>query len=105
MIFTIIYAGRLHLSKGVMYLLEAFRLISDHLPDIHLNIFGKDPLENKLVQTIIASGLKDRVSYLGYIPYNRLLMKIKKSEIVCFLASKNPSQCSCSRLWHVVNHF
>jgi glycosyltransferase involved in cell wall biosynthesis len=82
--FTILFAGRLYLSKGVTYLLDAFEKLSERLPNIHLNICGKGPLENYVKQSINKLNLKGRCSYFGYISHNKLLEQIKISDIVVF---------------------
>ncbi|MCX6648718.1 MAG: glycosyltransferase family 4 protein [Candidatus Bathyarchaeota archaeon] len=82
--FNIFFAGRLYLSKGVTYLLDAFRRLSKRFPDMHLTICGKGPLENVVKRTISSEELKDRITYLGYVSHQRVLEEIKRSDIVVF---------------------
>jgi len=82
--FSIVFAGRLFPTKGVFYLLNAFKLLRRSFRNVHLSIFGKGPLKKKIMQFISKSDLGSCVSYLGYIPHKILLTKIKKSDIVVF---------------------
>ncbi|HEC12906.1 MAG TPA: glycosyltransferase family 1 protein [Acidiferrobacteraceae bacterium] len=52
--------------KGHRYLLEAFQEISEALPNCHLLVFGKGPLENKLQQQCHHLGIESRVHFLGF---------------------------------------
>lgn len=52
--------------KGHRYLFEAFREISQTLPNCHLLVFGKGPLENKLQQQCHNLGIGHRVHFLGF---------------------------------------
>ncbi len=79
---SIIYAGRLFWTKGVMFLLEAFKLVRQNFRNVHLNVFGKGPLEKKIREFIVSSGLKDEVHYRGYVPRKKLLAEVKKSDVV-----------------------
>jgi glycosyltransferase involved in cell wall biosynthesis len=83
-VFSIVYAGRLFPTKGVMYLLEAFKLLRRDFKNVHLSIFGKGPLQNRIRRFIADSNFGDCVSSLGYVPHERLLAEIKKSDIVVF---------------------
>jgi glycosyltransferase involved in cell wall biosynthesis len=78
---SILYAGRLFWVKGVMLLLEAFNRLKV-AEDVHLNIFGRGPLKQKVEKFIIDYSLKDRVSFQGHIPHRKMISEIKNSDIV-----------------------
>jgi glycosyltransferase involved in cell wall biosynthesis len=82
--FSIVYAGRLFWAKGVMHLLEAFKLLKQDFRNVHLNIFGNGPLHGKIRKFIADSNLEDSVSSLGHVPHEMLLAEIRKSDIVVF---------------------
>ncbi len=82
--FSILYAGRLFWAKGVMHLLEAFKLVKQDFRNVHLNIFGSGPLQERIGRFIMDSNLEDSVSSLGHVPHERLLAEIKKSDMVVF---------------------
>lgn len=81
---SIVFAGRLFPSKGVMHLLEAFKLLKRVSKNVELNIFGNGPLQGRVERFIADSNLGNCVSSLGRIPHNRLLAEIKKSDIAVF---------------------
>jgi glycosyltransferase involved in cell wall biosynthesis len=81
---SIIYAGRLFWTKGVMLLLEAFKLLRQDRKNIHLSIFGKGPLENRIREFITNSGLRANVHFQGYVPREELLAEVKNSDVVVF---------------------
>jgi glycosyltransferase involved in cell wall biosynthesis len=83
-IISIVYAGRLFPMKGVMYLLEAFKLLRRVFKNVHLSIFGKGPLQERITQFVADSNLGDCVSSFGHVSHKRLLAEIKKSDIVVF---------------------
>ena len=82
--FTMIYAGRLYWLKGIMLLLDAFKLLREKFGDIHLKIYGKGPLENRVKNFITQNKLENGISYNGYIKHQTLLTEIKKADIVVF---------------------
>jgi len=79
--FTIIYAGRLFWTKGVMWLLEAFKILSKNFRNVKLKIFGAGPLEKEIRKFICYAGLKDRVNICYRIPHNELIMELMKADI------------------------
>ena len=60
----ILFVGRLSVSKGVQYLIEAFRSIKKEYPNLMLVIVGTGDFENRLKS--IANGRKD-VVFTGYV--------------------------------------
>jgi len=46
----ILFVGRLVEKKGLVYLLEALKLIKDKFPDLKLTIVGDGPLKKKLIE-------------------------------------------------------
>jgi glycosyltransferase involved in cell wall biosynthesis len=78
---SILYAGRLFWVKGIMLLLEAFNRLKV-AKDVHLNIFGRGPMKQKVEKFIIDYGLRDRVSFLGHVPHRKMISEIKSADIV-----------------------
>ena len=91
---TIIYGGRLYWVKGVMLLLETFNRLRKDYGNVHLKIFGKGPLRQKIEEYIGRFGLRDRVSCMGHVPHRKLLAEIKKANIVAF-----PSLCEAQPMF------
>jgi glycosyltransferase involved in cell wall biosynthesis len=59
---TILYVGRLSYEKGVTLLLQAMNDV-----DANLIIIGDGPIRKELEDYVQVSGLKSRVSFLGYV--------------------------------------
>ena len=64
--------GRLVEKKGYDYLLQAARTLADQGLDFRLTIAGDGPLLKKLTETSNALGLGNRVSFPGFVPYNKV---------------------------------
>jgi glycosyltransferase involved in cell wall biosynthesis len=63
----IMFIGSLVELKGVHILIEALRVAKLSIPDIHLLVAGSGPQEMRLKEMVLASGLNDNVSFLGYL--------------------------------------
>jgi glycosyltransferase involved in cell wall biosynthesis len=59
--------------KGHTYLLQALRILTDRGVDVHLDLAGDGPLREDLVRETNDLGLRDRVTFLGLVPHERLL--------------------------------
>lgn len=64
---TLLSAGRLAHRKGLLDLIEAFKLAHQVQPGIKLRIAGNGPLEQTLRQRVEAAGLESQVSFLGHL--------------------------------------
>lgn len=78
----IVFYGRLHWQKGLMYLLKAFTILRDDYPEVKLKIFGKGPLAPHVKKFVSGAGLKDNVYVHGHVPYRQLITEIKGATIV-----------------------
>lgn len=63
---TIVYVGRLEARKGVVWLIRAFELLSEQMPNAHLIIAGDGALSNSLQQQVDVGGIKN-VNFVGYV--------------------------------------
>lgn len=79
---TLIFYGRWFWSKGIHYLLEAFRLLLNEYPTIQLKICGKGPMERRIQAFICGKGLKNNIHVLGHVTRNELLSEIMKADVV-----------------------
>lgn len=64
--FVIGVLSRLSKEKGLIYLIEAVRLLSDSIKNIKLVIIGEGPLRGFLQDNILKYGLSDKVLLAGY---------------------------------------
>ena len=59
----ILFVGRLVEKKGLIYLLEALKLIKDKYPDLKLTVVGDGPLKEKLIEKVSHDNLS--VEFVG----------------------------------------
>lgn len=69
---VLITAGRLTKQKGQGYLIRAFSLVHDRMPDVHLVILGRGELEEELKILVKKYNLEDAVTFQGFVynPYD-----------------------------------
>jgi glycosyltransferase involved in cell wall biosynthesis len=79
---SIAFYGRLVSTKGIMYLLDAMVILAAEFPSLHLSIFGKGPLENKIRLKIDNLGLQSKVKLFGFVPYDQLIRRIGEVSVV-----------------------
>ena len=70
--FTVLYVGRLIERKGLIYLLRAFRSLSEELPDCRLLIAGEGPDRQGLMEFCLRERIESRVSSLGVLDHDEL---------------------------------
>ncbi len=79
---TILYIGRLEGRKGVKYLLQAYRLLTQERDDVQLIIAGDGPDREKL--ELLAEDLKlPNVNFLGYISQELKVELLGQADIYC----------------------
>lgn len=79
---TVLYIGRLEKRKGVKYLLEAFKLLSDADKTYRLLIAGDGPDREKLEFLVEKEKIKN-VTFLGYISEKKKLKLLSEADIFC----------------------
>lgn len=79
---TIFFVGRLEKRKGVKYLLQAFALVQQQLPDALLIIGGDGPDRRKLELLAVELGLKN-VEFLGYIDDEEKIRYMQSANVCC----------------------
>ena len=78
--------GRLDLAKGFATLIEAMSMVRTEFPMISLIFAGEGPLRTQLEAQVLASGLADRVHFLGF--QNDVRIVYEALDIFCM-----PSLC------------
>lgn len=68
----ILFIGRLHEIKGINYLIEAFVLLANELPDLKLEIAGDGEERAALESLVRKYALENRIQFSGFIPNNKL---------------------------------
>ncbi len=77
----ILHVARLVEKKGTIYLLKAFSRVVKEYKDVKLVIIGTGPLEKRLKKVANELNLKDRVLFLGALPYKDVLDWMQKAYI------------------------
>ncbi len=62
-----VFQGRFHPQKGVLELLEIWKLVVDVKPNAKLALIGNGPLWNDVSTKIEALGLQNNIKLLGYV--------------------------------------
>ncbi|MFC1550449.1 glycosyltransferase [Candidatus Neomarinimicrobiota bacterium] len=84
---SILYAGIIHESKGVMVLLKAIRLVRDQNYNFKLSIMGEftsNAFKNKVQQFISDNKLDDKVLLPGFKKGKDKWDQYNKADIFCF---------------------
>ena len=68
--------------KGILYLLEAIKIVRQYHPDLKLRIFGRGPLRNSILSFVQSSGLEKNVEVNGYVSSMDLAIALTQSDIV-----------------------
>lgn len=79
---TIFFIGRLEKRKGVKYLLKAFALLQQTLPEAKLIIGGDGPDREKLEEFALKLNIKN-VDFLGFVEEADKLRLLQSSTVVC----------------------
>ncbi len=88
---NILFVGRFEKRKGFDYLLNAYKLVKQEVPNCRLIAVGPGVrLRNKYEKRVKKSGLKD-VVFTGYAAYNDLPRYYTTADIVCFPATGQES--------------
>ena len=62
----ILFVGRFDHVKGLPVMLEAFAILADRDPNLHLNLVGDGPKRTELETIVRDKGLVERVTFHGY---------------------------------------
>lgn len=60
------FVGRLSIQKGINYMLDAFRLVTEKFKDVHLVIAGTGELENMIKEFTRKFNLENKIHLLGF---------------------------------------
>ncbi len=80
---NILFVGRLESRKGVKYLIDAYKLVAQEIPDIRLIIVGPGTRLRKKYEKHVSKNHLKNVIFIGYAAYNDLPRYFKTADIVC----------------------
>jgi len=84
----ILYVGRLVESKGLKYLMEAYRDLKKEKNDVDLMIIGDGPQRDELVSLCQQEQIKD-VHLLGFIPNEQLPLYYSIADVFVFPSTRD----------------
>jgi phosphatidylinositol alpha-mannosyltransferase len=88
---NILFVGRFEKRKGFDYLLKAYQMVKEEMPDCRLIAVGPGVrLRNKYEKQIRKNDIKD-VVFTGYVTYNELPRYYTTADVVCFPATGRES--------------
>lgn len=87
---TIFYVGRLEGRKGLKYLLQAYKELTERATDVQLVLAGRGPDEAKLREFVDQYEIP-RVSFPGYIPDDEKIEWLHKADVFCSAATRGES--------------
>lgn len=88
---NILFVGRLEKRKGLNYLLNAYKIVKQAIPDSRLIIVGPGTrLRHKYEKRVTQNGLKDTI-FVGYSSYSDLPRYYKTADIICSPATGQES--------------
>jgi glycosyltransferase involved in cell wall biosynthesis len=84
--FVLVFSGRINKDKGILELIKAMSLVKDdHIKLLVIggSFFGNDMRENEFIRNLksIASPIKERILFTGYIPYEKMPDYLKISDV------------------------
>lgn len=77
----IITVCRLVDKKGTHYLIRAFALLVQQIPDVELLIIGDGPLRSSLSRLVVDLGIAPNVRFLGALPHNRVQDELARAHV------------------------
>jgi len=88
---NILFVGRFEKRKGFDYLLKAYKMVKQEIPDCRLIAVGPGVrLRNKYEKHIEKNAIED-VVFTGYVTYNDLPRYYTTADVVCFPATGRES--------------
>ncbi len=88
---NIVFVGRFEKRKGFNYLLKAFRMVRQELPDLRLIAVGPGVRLRKKYERQVRRHNLDEVVFTGYATYADLPRYYNTADIVCFPATGRES--------------
>ncbi len=77
----ILFVGRLHIIKGVKYLIEALKIISQKYTSTRLVLVGEGEERQRLQEMVKGLGLSNRVSFVGSVPNRKVAEYMSAADV------------------------
>ncbi|MDP7019388.1 MAG: glycosyltransferase [Pirellulaceae bacterium] len=82
----IVTCGRLIPEKGMHHVIHVFHELVGNYPDLRLRIIGDGPDRRRLESLADELRLSDRVTFLGHIAHDRVLLELADAGVFIFLS-------------------
>lgn len=79
--FKLIFVGRLHPQKGVVYLIKAMNFVVKKHPQVYLHLIGEGRLLKSLKQQVKTLNLEEYIKFRGRIMGRKLIKEYKSSHL------------------------
>ncbi len=79
---SLMMVGRMVEKKGFRYALEAIKFLSDTGVSVHLDLYGKGPLEKRLKKMARNFDVEDKVTFHGYVPIEQVKNEHKNHSVL-----------------------
>lgn len=79
---TIVYVGRLEKRKGVEFLIEAFNLLVQEMPNVHLIVAGKGGKLNEL-KRLVEYNKTPNITFPGFVSDKEKVRLFGNADLVC----------------------
>jgi glycosyltransferase involved in cell wall biosynthesis len=99
--FTITYVGGIGQHKGMDEVVEAVKIVSEHIDDCRLVVVGGGGYAETLAARVREVGLSDRVEMVGQVPYERVPSYIAASKL-CISPVRALSEDAHTSTYHKV---
>ena len=87
---TLLFVGRIEARKGIPYLLQAYKLVKERVPDARLVIVGEGGLKHEYQQLTAKMQLQD-VHFEGYVTPDCLPGYYQRADVFCSPSTVNES--------------
>ncbi len=92
-----VFLGRLHPQKGVVELVDIWRMVVDKKPRARLVMIGDGPLMSEVKEKIVKNGLEKNITLAGYLPDGeKKYSYFQKSKIFMHSAVYDSGGMSCA---------
>ncbi len=70
---VVLFHGRLSIQKGAEFFLKAAKKVLEREDDVRFVVSGSGDMQNRLVNLSISLGIAGKVTFIGYMPQEKLL--------------------------------
>lgn len=79
----VLFVGRLDARKGLAVLLRAMPIVRQQVPDVRLDVVGKGPLEDRARRLVEKLGIRDIVTFHGFVTNEALPGLYAAADVYC----------------------